>query len=57
LLYNIKSREFVKKDVLFLLNLISARRPDQQKLVGRVVVDLSQAIQASQYLQAKSYKL
>jgi hypothetical protein len=57
LLYNIKSREFVKKDVLFLLNLISARRPDQQKLVGRVVVDLSQAIQTSQYLQAKSYRL
>lgn len=47
----------MKKEVLVLLNLISTRKPDQQKLVGRVVVDLSQAVHTNVYAQLQTYKL
>lgn len=57
LLYNPKLKQFVKKDVLVLLNLISTRKPDQQKLVGRVVIDLSQSIHSAIYSQPQQYKL
>ena len=57
LLYNPKLKQFVKKDVLVLLNLISTRKPDQQKLVGRVVIDLSQSIQSAIYSPPQQYKL
>lgn len=57
LLYNPKLKQFVKKDVLILLNLISTRKPDQQKLVGRVVIDLSQSIHSAIYSQPQQYKL
>jgi hypothetical protein len=57
LLYNNKQRVFVKKDVLMLLNLVSLRRPEQQKLVGRITVDLSEAIQTHYFSQLQSYKL
>lgn len=57
LLYNPKTRQFIKKDVLVLLNLISVRKPDQQKLVGRVVLDLSQSITSFVYTQPQQYKL
>ncbi len=33
------------------------RKPDQQKLVGRVVLDLSQSITSSVYTQPQQYKL
>jgi hypothetical protein len=57
LLYNNKQREFVKKDVLMLLNLVSLRRPDQQKLVGRITIDLSEAIQTHYFSQLQNYRL
>lgn len=40
-----------------LLNLISARRPDQQKLVGRVSIDLSQIFHTQHYAQLQEHKL
>lgn len=47
----------MRKDILLLLNLVSQRKPDQQKLVGRVVVDLGQAVQNGAYATGREYKL
>jgi hypothetical protein len=57
LLYNCKERLFAKKEVLLLLNLVSIRRPEQVKLVGRVTIDLSEVMQAHYSSQLKNYKL
>lgn len=40
-----------------MLNLISKKRPDQHKLVGRITVDLADIINEDKYFYAKSYKL
>ena len=40
-----------------MLNLISKKRPDQHKLVGRITVDLADIVNEDKYFYAKSYKL
>ena len=42
LLYNTQTHQYLKKDSLLMLNLMSKKRPDQQKLVGRITVDLAE---------------
>ncbi len=47
---------FVKKETLLLINLVSNSRPDQVKLVGRLVIDLADIINDI-YLKKQSYSL
>lgn len=39
------------------MNLVSNRRPDQIKLVGRVTIDLAQVIHSQNYARPADYKL
>lgn len=57
LLYNKNTGKFERKDILLLLNLISNRRPDQMKLVGRICIDLSQVANTEHYSTLRGYKL
>ena len=43
--------------MLLLLNLISNRRPDQMKLVGRIPIDLGQIANTEHYSTMRGYKL
>lgn len=52
LLWDRKERGYLKKDSLLKVNLVSASRPDQVKLVGQVNIDLGQvANSASKEIQ------
>jgi hypothetical protein len=42
---------FIKKDSVLSLNLISKRRPDQQKLVGRITIDLAKLVTGEKYAE------
>lgn len=57
LLFNKQVGEFQKKEVLLLLNLISNRRPEQMKLVGRIPIDLGQIANTEHYSTLRGYKL
>lgn len=47
----------MKKDSLILLNLISKKRPDQHKLVGRLTVDLAEIANQIKYSTPEKYDL
>lgn len=49
MIYDNKKREFIKKETLIVLNLISKSKPDQVKLVGRVTIDLAKVINVGMY--------
>lgn len=40
-----------------MVNLISARRPDQQKLVGRITIDLLKVMKKEYYNELERHKL
>lgn len=48
MIYHRQQQKYLKKETLIHLNLISNSRPDQIKLVGRVVLDLSTIANNSQ---------
>ena len=47
ILYDKVNKKYLKKESLLMINLISKSRPDQIKLVGRVVVDLADVLNAN----------
>lgn len=51
LLVNKDDGSFIKKDSVLSLNLISKRRPDQQKLVGRITIDLAKLVTGEKYAE------
>lgn len=57
MLYHRAQKQYLKKESLFHLNLISNSRPDQVKLVGRVVIDLSEIVNSNKYSQITTSKL
>ena len=56
-MYDQSAKEFHKKDVLLNMSLLSNRRPDQPKLVGRMNIDLAQVINEGMYATPHIYKL
>ena len=57
MLFHRAQRQYLKKESLIHLNLISNSRPDQIKLVGRVVVDLSEIANTHRYSTISTAKL
>lgn len=57
MLYHRAQKQYLKKESLFHLNLISNSRPDQVKLVGRVVIDLSEIANSNKYSSVTTSKL
>jgi hypothetical protein len=57
MLFHRAQRQYLKKESLIHLNLISNSRPDQIKLVGRVVVDLSEIANTHRYSTVSTTKL
>lgn len=51
MIFNNKSTEYTKKETLVELYLVSKSRPDQNKLVGRVTIDLAKIINVDMYAQ------
>ncbi len=49
MIFNHKTLEYSKKETLVELYLVSKSRPDQNKLVGRVTIDLSKIINVEMY--------
>jgi hypothetical protein len=49
LLYDKNNAKYLRKETSLCLLLVSARKPDEEKLVGRVVVDLGQILNASAF--------
>ena len=49
LLYDKNNAKYLRKETSLCLLLVSTRKPDEEKLVGRVVVDLAQIINASAF--------
>ena len=49
LLYDKTTSSYLRKETSLCLMLVSARKPDEEKLVGRVVVDLAQILNSSAY--------
>lgn len=49
MLYDHNKLEFLKRETIVELYLISRSRPDQNKLVGRVNVDLGKVINVGMY--------
>ena len=48
---------FERKDSILALNLVSKRRVDQHKLVGRITVDISKILTGEKYTAMRDYKL
>ena len=57
MIYHRGQRQYLKKESLIHLNLISNSRPDQIKLVGRVVIDLAEIANKSAYASITTSKL
>lgn len=57
MLYHRAQKLYLKKESLLHLNLISNSRPDQVKLVGRVLVDLSEVANSHLYSTVTTTKL
>lgn len=57
MIYNHKSQEYTKKESTVELFLVSKSRPDQNKLVGRVTVDLSKIVNVGMYAEPTEFKL
>lgn len=57
MIYNHKTQECTKKEALIELFLVSKSRPDQNKLVGRVTVDLAKIINVQMYAEPTEFKL
>ena len=51
MILNHKTSEYSKKETLIELYLVSKSRPDQNKLVGRVNIDLSKIVNFDMYAQ------
>lgn len=49
MLYDKISGQYLKKESLLMINLISKSRPDQVKLVGRVAVDLADVLNSKTF--------
>ena len=49
MLFHPQQQRWLKKEALLHLNLISSSRPDQVKLVGRVLLDLAEIIERNPY--------
>ena len=56
-LYDNKKMEFLKKDTVVELYLVSKSRPDQNKLVGRVTIDLAKVLNVEMYAEPTEFKL
>lgn len=57
MLYHRAQKQYLKKESLIHLNLISHSRPDQVKLVGRVVVDLAEIANSRNFESVATCKL
>jgi|JI9StandDraft_2_1071091.scaffolds.fasta_scaffold527974_1 hypothetical protein len=57
MIYDHKTQEYTKKDALTELFLVSKSRPDQNKLVGRVTVDLAKITNVQMYAEPTEFKL
>ena len=57
MVYDNPTKQFIKKDTVLNLNLISKSRQDQVKLIGRVNIDLAEIANKQEYLCSKAYKL
>lgn len=57
MLYDHNKLEFLKRETIVELYLISRSRPDQNKLVGRVNVDLGKVINVGMYESPTEFKL
>mgnify|MGYP003534001486 CR=1 FL=1 len=57
MIYDHKTQEKKKKDALTELFLVSKSRPDQNKLVGRVTVDLAKITNVQMYAEPTEFKL
>lgn len=57
MIFNHKTQEYAKKDALIELFLVSKSRPDQNKLVGRVTIDLGKIINVQMYAEPTEFKL
>ena len=57
MIYNHSTSEYSKKETLIELYLVSKSRPDQNKLVGRVNVDLAKVINFDMYAKPTEFKL
>ena len=57
MLYDHSKLEFVKRETIVELYLISRSRPDQNKLVGRVTIDLAKVINVGMYEEPTEFKL
>lgn len=51
------TKQFLKKETLLNLNLISKSRQDQVKLVGRVTLDLAELANRGTYEQLQTHRL
>ncbi len=56
MIYDHKTQEYTKKDALTELFLVSKSRPDQNKLVGRVTVDLAKITNVQMYAEPTEFK-
>ena len=57
LLYDKNTAKYLRKETSLCLLLVSARKPDEEKLVGRVVVDLAQILNVSAFQELQDHKL
>lgn len=57
MVYDNPTKQFIKKDTVLNLNLISKSRQDQVKLIGRVNIDLAEVANKQEYQCPKAYKL
>ena len=57
MIYNHNTMEYSKKETVMELFLVSKSRPDQNKLVGRVTIDLAKVINVSMYEEPTEFKL
>ena len=57
MIYHRIQKQYLKKQSLIHLNLISNSRPDQIKLVGRVIIDLAQVANKNNFADVTTLKL
>lgn len=57
LLYDRNNSRYLRKDTSLCLLLVSARKPDEEKLVGRIVVDLGQIMNEATFREVEAHKL
>ena len=57
MLYDHNKLEFLKRETQIELFLVSKSRPDQNKLVGRVTIDLAKVINVGMYADPTEFRL